>query len=186
MCFNYNRKGHYSDHLLDANNGDGQGGDDTTNVQQLQIRNRAGSDDIVEEIQEFIDTEEVEESDYDSDEGSVIINFQYLQLKWEMNNAGHDATNQQKYRRIITKRLSMAATRASQSGRYWDSDVLLYTGSTCSVFKNEDMAINIVKSKTIMRAITNGSHQASDYTRIEYFFYEGHEETFQGDDGHGC
>ena len=31
----------------------------------------------MEEIQECIDTEEVEDDDYDTDEGSVIINFQH-------------------------------------------------------------------------------------------------------------
>ena len=31
----------------------------------------------MEEIQGFIDAEEVDDDDYDSDEGSVIINFQH-------------------------------------------------------------------------------------------------------------
>ena len=50
-------------------------------MQQLQISDGAEGEDVVEEIQEFIDTEEVDDDDYDSDEGSVIMNFQHVQIE---------------------------------------------------------------------------------------------------------
>ena len=62
---------------------------------------------------EFIDAEEVEESDYDNDEGSVIMNFQHLQLKWKTDNAKHDIMKQKKEGRMITRRMIMATIRAS-------------------------------------------------------------------------
>ena len=55
----------------------------------------------------------------------------------------------------------MTATRASRSDKYSDTDILIDTGSTCSVFKNAKMLINIMRSKVIMRAVTNGGHQDS-------------------------
>lgn len=54
----------------------------------------------MEEVQEFVDAEEMNDSNYDSDEGSIIINFQnqpmqiqhqHLQLWWEKENDKHDA-----------------------------------------------------------------------------------------------
>jgi len=74
-CFNYKCKGHHSDHCPNVNNGNARSGGDRTNMQHLQISDRAEEEDVVEEIQEFIDVEEVDDDDYDSDEGSVIMNI---------------------------------------------------------------------------------------------------------------
>ena len=76
-CFKCNCKGHYFDHYPDDNSDSGQGGNDGGNTQQLQIGGETEEEDIVEETQDFIDDNEVENEDYDTDEGSVIINFQH-------------------------------------------------------------------------------------------------------------
>ena len=80
-CFNYKCKGHYSDHCPTKISGNGQGGGDGTNIQQLQIGGGTEEENVVEEVQDFIDAEEVDDSDYDSDEGSVIINFQHQHMQ---------------------------------------------------------------------------------------------------------
>ena len=120
---------------------------------------------------EFIDAEEVDESDYDCDEGSVIMNFQHLQLKWETDNVNHDTMKQKEEECMITR--SWAWLRQGQaSGKYSDTYILLDNGSTCLVIKNEDIVIDIVKSETIMRAITNGGHQDSDHKGILPGFFK--------------
>ena len=44
---------------------------------------------------------------------------------------------------------------------YDDTDILLDTGSTCSVFKNINMLIGVKRSMSTMRALSNGGHQDS-------------------------
>ena len=133
-CFNYKCKGHYSDHGPNGNHGNARSGGDGANIQQLQISDGAEEEDVVEEIQEFIDAEEVDDDDYDSDEGSVIVNFQHVQIKhqklqarWEKKNEEYEARKQQEERCIISRRLSMATTRASRSDKYPDTDILIDT-----------------------------------------------------------
>ena len=74
-CSKHNYKGHYSDHFPDDNGDGGQGKNDGGNTQQLQIGGETEEDEIIEGMQEFIDVEEVEDEDCDTDEGSVIIKF---------------------------------------------------------------------------------------------------------------
>ena len=118
---------------------------------------------------------------YDTDEGSVIINFQHqhaiiqtnqLRVHSKKRDEEHDKGKQTEERRTISRRLSMAATRASRSKKYSDNDILIDTGSTCSVFKNEHMLMNIVRSKYIMRAMTNGGHQDSHHVGLFPGFFE--------------
>ena len=66
----------------------------------------------------------------------------------------------------------MAVTRVSRSEKYADTDILIDTGSTCSVFRNNNILINIMRSGTIMRAVTNGGHQDSDHTGLFPGFFE--------------
>ena len=66
----------------------------------------------------------------------------------------------------------MVATRDSRSRKYSDTNILINTGSTCSVFKNEHMLINIVKSRTIIPAIPNSGHQDSDHVGLFSGFFE--------------
>ena len=53
------------------------------------------------------------------------------------------------------------ATNLASSGKYSDTDILLDTGSTMSVFKNEKMLLNVRKSKRILRVYSNGGFQYS-------------------------
>ena len=68
----------------------------------------------------------------DSDDDSIVITYQYLQLNvWK----------------------SMRTTKL-----HTDS-VLINTGSTCLVFNCEKILINVKKSNQTLRAFTNGGHQ---------------------------
>ena len=49
-----------------------------------------------------------------------------------------------------------------KSSRYLDTDILLDTGSTFSVFKNQDMLLNVRKNGRTLKAFTNGGRQDSD------------------------
>lgn len=106
----------------------------------------------MKEMQELIDAEEVSDSDYDSYEGSVIINFQHqhmkiqhqhLQLRCKNENNEYDERREQEERCVISRRMSMAATTASRSEKYSDTDILINTESAYSVFRNENMLVNI-------------------------------------------
>ena len=57
--------------------------------------------------------------------------------------------------------MGMAAKLAS-NGQYSDTDILLDTGSTMSVFKNKKMLLNVRRSKRVLRAYSNGGYQDSD------------------------
>ena len=45
---------------------------------------------------------------------------------------------------------------------YSDTDVLIDTGSTCSVMKNDDMLLNITNSDKTLHAYANGGDQDSN------------------------
>ena len=66
----------------------------------------------------------------------------------------------------------MVTTRTSWPKKYSDNNILLDTGSTCSVFKNANMLINIVRRKYRMRAMTNGGHQDSHCVGLFPGFFE--------------
>ena len=54
-------------------------------------------------------------------------------------------------------------TKLAASGSYTDTEILLDTGSTMSVFKNKDMLLNLRRSKKTLRAFSNGGSQDSIY-----------------------
>ena len=98
---------------------------------------------------------EEDEEEYDSDDGSVYLNFQFNQMKMEQDGV---RSNQ------MSHALSMTSTDKKLRKMYLDTDLLIDTGSTCSVFKNAQMLTDIKKSKTIMRTVSNGGHQDSRLT----------------------
>ena len=57
--------------------------------------------------------------------------------------------------------ISKSTHRVIYNGQYIDTDILLDTRSTCSVFKNGKMLLNVRGSDNILRAYTNGGHQIS-------------------------
>jgi hypothetical protein len=73
----------------------------------------------------------VEVADTDSDDNSVIVSFQFGQ----QGGQNLEACN--------------------------DNSILIDTGSTCSVFKNPKMLLNIRRSNKTLRVYTNGGHQDS-------------------------
>ena len=63
---------------------------------------------------------------------------------------------------IMSFQLMEIKEKFIKSGGYHDTDILLDTGSTMSVFKNPKMLLNIRKSERTMRAYSNGGHQDTD------------------------
>ena len=58
------------------------------------------------------------------------------------------------------------------NNKYSDTDILLDTGSTFSVFKNPQMVLNVRPSKTVLKAHTNGGRQDSRLVAdFPVFFY---------------
>ena len=75
-----------------------------------------------------------EEAENSDSEDSLVVAFQYMGL----------------------------STNLSQYGKYTDTDILLDTGSTTSVFNNKKMLLNVRKSKKNLRAYSNGGSQDSN------------------------
>ena len=84
-----------------------------------------------------------------------MIQNQQLKVLWRKKDEGCAKMKQKEERQFISRSLSMAATRASRSKKYSDTDILLDNGSKFSVFKNDHMFTNTVRSRHIMRAMTN-------------------------------
>ena len=103
----------------------------------------------------------------------MIVNLQYFQVKCARENKVIKLRANQETRDVISRKLSIESTRASRSGKYLHTDIFLDTRSTYYMLKNPDMLINVVKGKTVMRAVTNGGHQDSIYTGIFTFFQYG-------------
>lgn len=111
----------------------------TTGVQQSNIEatdttttaTNIEGTEVVTGVTQHINATEIEETG--SDDDSVIISFQC-----------HQANS-------ISKNLAACD----------DNSILIDTGSTCSVFKNDKMLMNIRKSPKTLRAFTNGGHQDS-------------------------
>ena len=108
---------------------------------------------------EFIDAEEIESDDKNSDEESLVMNFQHMSVSEKKVKM----KSKKKNVKMSKGKLSMAATEKKKGLKYMDTDILIDTRSTCSVFKNADMVINVKKIKAIMRAMSNGGHQDSRY-----------------------
>ena len=58
-----------------------------------------------------------------------------LKVQGKKRDDEHEKHKQKEKRRIITRRIIMPSIRASRLKKYSDNDILLDTGSTCSVFK---------------------------------------------------
>ena len=95
--------------------------------------------DNMDGMQNHILAEEVL-SDEESNNKSVTVEFQYLQSTRERTKINKEVHN----------------LRYTDTNTY--HNILLDTGSTCSVFRNKDMLQNIRKSPTKLRAYTNGGH----------------------------
>ena len=61
----------------------------------------------------------------------------------------------------IAHAVSMTNTEKKLRKTYLDTDLLIDTESTCSVFKNLRMLTDVKQSKTVMRIVSNGEHQDS-------------------------
>ena len=82
--FNGQKYGHYSDQCP---NGDGanQGNEESgANVQHMQDGEDVENNNESDELHHFIDSEEIEGGDKDSDEGSLVINFQHISVSEKM------------------------------------------------------------------------------------------------------
>ncbi len=131
-CYRCQRMGHYSDQCPTANTEN-----NSTHYQQEFNQGQ----------QHHIMATPVGDNKDNVNNTNVIMTFQ-----------GHQ---QMKEEPVIKQYFSAAVNKARGSGLYSGRDILLDTGSTCSVFNNSKMVINIEKNETKMRAYTNGGYQDS-------------------------
>ena len=142
-CFRCQRKGHFADMCPNAEIGASHNiiADEIKIIDSEDSASAVGSTQDDNELIECGNNEwvklqeedgEVENEDI-SDEDSLVVAFQFMGL----------------------------ATNLASSGKYSDTNILLDTGSTMSVFKNEKMLLNVRKSKRILRVYSNGGFQYS-------------------------
>jgi hypothetical protein len=114
-CWNCGQPGHTVDYCPETS--DSQQG--ITQLNDTEIVNSNNQEDnIQEELQQHI-VAKVLSDDNDSNEDAVVVNYQY-HINTEQNNSNKSV-------KLIRKRECNE-----------DKDILLDTGSTCSVFQNKD------------------------------------------------
>ena len=126
-------KGHYADNFPDNQPKQQQ--------QQHHMRTQECVEVNEDDDASYVDTHKDQHLQVDSEEElsdeSSFVHFQWAQI----------ALTQQQNNRTNT---------------YKDTDILINTGSTFSVFKNPKMLLNIRKSSRPLKAITNGGNQISE------------------------
>ena len=103
---------------------------------------------IEEGVQEHMSGTEIEahvieedEEEYDSDDVSIYLNFQLNQMKIQRYGVCDGK---------MSHALSMTNTEKRLREMYLDTDLLIDTGSTCSVFKNVQMLTDVKQNKMVM------------------------------------
>ena len=141
-CFEYNKNEHYADQCptrnQDNSKGEQHAQDTTTNDDSTLI----SENNNIEGGEEHIQTMEVLH-----DEDSVII--------YDNNNFEESDVNFMSYQEEISHNIN------NKDHNYLSSDILLDSGSSCSVFNNNQLLENIKDSDTTLRYYTNGEHQNS-------------------------
>ena len=61
----------------------------------------------------------------------------------------------------VMEYINMTNTEARMRKKYTNTDILIDTGSTCSVFRNPNMLLDIKASKNVMRTVSNDGYQDS-------------------------
>ena len=107
--------------------------------------------------------ESVNIADHETDEREVSVcnNNEWVNLQEEDAVVNEDSTSEDDSLVVAFQYMEMATNLATNI-QYSDTDILLDTGSTMSVFKNKRMLLNVRKSKRVLRAYSNGGHQDSD------------------------
>ncbi len=90
-----------------------------------------------------VDVIENNKEEYNSDDRSVFMNFHFNQMMMKINEN-------------LIHTVNMTSTEKRIKKTYSDTDLLIDTGLTCSVFKNPRMLTDVKRSKTIMRTVSNG------------------------------
>ena len=143
-CFRYQRKGHFVDMCPNTEIGASHNiiADEIEIIEPEDTESAVGSTHDENEIiecnnNEWVNSQEVNDEVEDedtSDDDSLVVAFQYMGL----------------------------AANLANSGKYSDTDILLDTGSTMSVFKNKKMLLNVRKSRRVLRAYSNSGFQDSN------------------------
>jgi len=118
-------------------------------------------EEVRERIGQLIDGEEIgaegidsDDGDYDSDDGSIIMNFQFTQPAVKIFKPATE-----KVPKKLMRLFNMTSMEMKMRKRYTEKDILIDTGSTCSVVRNPNMLLNIKNSKNIMKTVSNGGYQ---------------------------
>ena len=112
-------------------------------------------------IADEVDVAEPEDGEdavgYEHDENEVIScdNNEWTNMQGENIGARNEDSSDDDSLVVAFQFMGMAAKLATNR-QYSDTDILLDTGSTMSVFKNAKMLLNVRKSKRVLRAYSNG------------------------------
>ena len=133
-CYRCGRKGHYADNCPEDEVKQGQQHMQSQRCQEISEEQESGETQSHRGDQHFQVNSDEEMSD-----DSNFVHFQWAQV-------------------------GLNQLQGNRKNTYKDTDILIDTGSTFSVFKNPKMLLNIRKSTKPLNAITNGGKQTSEYT----------------------
>ena len=132
-CYRCGRKGHNADNCPE---------EQPKSQQQRHMR-----------AQEYQETNEDDEDRNVNDQDN-----QHLQV-----NSDNEAINGSAFVHFQWMQITLNQQNDVKSTAYKDTDVLINTGSTLSVFKNHKMLLNTHQSPKLLKAFTNGGKQVSEF-----------------------
>jgi hypothetical protein len=156
QCFNCKRYGHYSDQCPDPPS-NVVGDQHHINAFELTME---GYDKEETEEEEVVGVSSENETPRSEDEGAELVGEDTeeeanaaceTEDEWGVVSSDDDDS-------IV---VSLQFVHGKES-RYKDTDILIDTGSTCSVIMNKKMLLNVTESSKTLRAYTNGGHQDSN------------------------
>ena len=141
-CFECNKNGHYVDQCPTRNQENSKGEQHVQDTINNDDNTVISENNNMEGGQQHIQTTEVLHDEY-----SVIMD----------GNDGYEDLSVN----LMFNQESIIHNIKNKDCKYSSSDIFLDSGSSCSVFDNDQILENIVESKTTLRCYTNGGHQDS-------------------------
>ena len=107
------------------------------------------------EQREINETDSSEKENSNEDEKNEWVNLP--DMSEEVENSESDDFL------VVAFQYMRLSSNLAKCGKYTDTDILLDTGSTMSVFNNKKMLLNVRKSQKTLRAYSNGGSQDSNF-----------------------